>query len=424
MACRPPRQRPSRAIGDIATFSSMVRNLPDLDAARAGEAPDAEVDLTARAPAPALAELAFVRGLWRLAGARATTGNRVKLLVDGPRAFRAMLEAIESARHEILLESYIFASDPTGRRFANACADAARRGVRTRILVDWIGSFETPRSFWNQLRAADADVRIFQRPGFRRWLGLLPRDHRKLLVVDGVIGFTGGFGLADAWSVGDDDMGEASGGRWRDTGVRIAGPAALEMRASFRRMWRRAGSGNDLEEAPAEPDAPLHPDTSGSAHGAIVGIVEGLPLRMRTERGFHYQTAIAGSSIWIANAYFIPARPQIEALCLAAKDGVDVRILVPAFYDHPWTRRYTRRTYRRLLAAGVRIWEWQGPMMHAKTHVVDEHWVRVGSTDLNPLGVVVNHELDAAIFDADLGAEAAEVYLRDLKRSKEISAAP
>lgn len=363
-------------------------------------------------PSEPQAVRAFARGLWRLSGARVTAGNRATLLVDGRLAFAAMLGAIEEARTEVLLESYIFAADDTGARFADALAAAAKRGVRVRVLVDAIGAWGTPRSFWNRLRQAGAEVHQFQRPGFRRWLGLLPRDHRKLLVVDSRIGFTGGFGLADAWSVGDDDLGEASGGPWRDTGIRIEGPAVADMRTSFARMWRRTRGRPVLEDY---PDGAAH-----AADGALVGIVDGLPLRLRSERAFHFQTALAGASIWIANAYFTPARPQIEALCLAARDGVDVRLLVPSRYDHPWVRRYTRRAYRKLLAAGVRIWEWQGPMMHAKTHVIDTLWVRVGSTDINPLGIAVNYELDAAVCDAALGEEASELFLRDLGRSREI----
>lgn len=382
-----------------------------------GEPPATEVVGTpeaAEALPPALAELAFVRGLWRLAGARATGGNRAGLLVDGPRAFGEMLGAIEGARSEVLLESYIFADDDTGRRFADALMGAAGRGVRVLVIADWVGSMETPRRFWNRLRKAGAEVRIFQRPGLRRWLGVVPRDHRKLLVVDRRLGFTGGFGLADAWSTGDEDLGEAGGGRWRDTGIRIEGPAAAEMRAAFGRMWRRANRRNSFEDLG-------HNEPHEDIDGVVVGIVEGLPLRLRSERAFHYHTAVAGRSIWLANAYFIPARPQIEALCLAARDGVDVRILVPSRYDHPWVRRFTRSAYRRLRGSGVRIWEWQGPMMHAKTHVIDGIWVRVGSTDLNPLGVVVNYELDATVCDETLGSEASELFLRDLHRSREIT---
>lgn len=367
---------------------------------------------------PTIAELAFIRGMWRIAGARVTDGNDVRLLVDGPQAFAAMLGAIESARETVELESYIFHDDDLGRRFADALKAAAARGIDTRVLIDWIGSFETPRQFWHDMRKAGVDVRVFGRPAARAWLGLLPRNHRKTLGVDRRIAFTGGFGLADEWNVGEEEDGRQLG-HWRDTGVRIEGPAARDVHDAFLRMWNRA-SGRRRRE-PVPPAAPREPEPRP---GAIVGIVEGLPLRLRSERGFHFQTAVAGESIWIANAYFVPARHEIEALCLAARDGVDVRVLVPSRYDHPWIRRFTRRSYRRLLEAGIRIWEWQGTMMHAKTHVVDRKWVRVGSSDLNPLSVALNHELDAAICDDELGEQAAELFLRDLRTSREITRPP
>ena len=362
----------------------------------------------------------FARGLWRIAGADVSSGNRTVLLVDGPQSFAAMLEQIEQARDQVVLESYIFDGDATGQCFADALIAAARRGVRVRVLVDWIGSRGTPRAFWRRMRAESVELRAFNPPGIRPWLGLVPRDHRKLLVADGRIGITGGFGLSDKW-VGDAKAVRPSRLRWRDTAVCIDGPAAADMQRAFETMWRRAAgeerrsSSRLLVRRPRGTD--LHP---GVAPSALVGIIEGEPWRLRVARGFQLQAVNAQHAIWIANAYFVPSVAEVEALAGAARDSVDVRILVPSKSDHPWVRRLTRRFYRRLLRNGVRIWEWQGAMMHAKTSVVDGRWVRIGSTDFNPLGIAVNYELDAVIEDPLLGAAAEAQFLADLALSAEI----
>ncbi|MDB4898499.1 MAG: cardiolipin synthase, partial [Gemmatimonadetes bacterium] len=250
------------------------------------------------------------------------------------------------------------------------------------------------------------------------WLGFIPRDHRKLLVVDSAIGITGGVGIGDEW-IGKT---KRHRGHWRDTAVRIEGPAASDMQHAFDTMWqrsfkrerrgshrltRRAARGAHLDPATAEP--------------ALVGIVEGEPLRLRVARALQMQAISAERSIWIATAYFAPSWSEVEALMGAARDGVDVRILVPAKNDHKWVTFITRRYYRRLLTNGVRIWEWKGTMMHAKTSVVDGRWVRVGSTDFNPLGVAINYELDAVIEDPTLGAKAEAMFLDDLEHSREIT---
>jgi cardiolipin synthase len=363
--------------------------------------------------------LTFARGLWRIAAADVSSGNRVALLHDGPRTFDAMIADIESARDIVALESYIVQDDEVGTRFANALAAAAARGVTVRLLTDWIGCRGTSRAFWRRLRGAKVDVRIFNPPGFHAWLGLLPRDHRKLLVVDERVGITGGLGLANEWAGTPGKRGRRS--RWRDTAVRIEGAGAGDMMRAFEGMWRRAGG-----EERRSPErllvrrahgAEVNPDT---AQGAVVGIIEGEPRRLRVARAMQFQAVAAERCIWIATAYFVPSFAELEALKGAARDNVDVRILVPSRYDHPWVRRLTHRVYHRLLRNGVRIWEWQGEMMHAKTSVVDGHWVRVGSTDLNPLGIAINYELDAVIEDYALGHDAEEMFLADLEQSKEI----
>jgi cardiolipin synthase len=361
----------------------------------------------------------FARGLWRIAAADVSSGNRVSLLRDGPATFAAMLELIDKASTSVALESYIFRSDDVGRQVAEALTRAAARGLSVRLLLDWIGARGTSRTFIKDIRRGGVEVAVFNPPGLRAWLGFVPRDHRKLLVVDGSIGITGGVGVGREWTTGVQKLHRS---RWRDTSVRIDGPAARDMVQAFDHMWRRTngherrGSHRFLRR-PAR-GAHLDPATD---QPALVGIVEGEPLRLRVSRALQIQAISARRSIWIATAYFTPSPSEVEALNGAARDGVDVRILLPSRNDHPWVSLLARRYYRRLLTNGVRIWEWQGEMMHAKTSVIDGRWVRVGSTDFNPLGVAINYELDAVIEDATLGEEAERMFLADLEGSREVT---
>ena len=361
----------------------------------------------------------FARGLWRIAAADVSSGNRVTLLRDGPATLAAMLSLIEQADRVVDLEGYIFRDDEVGQLFAKALMAAAQRGAKVRLLVDWIGRMGTPRAFFAAMSRAGVDVRLFNPPGFRPWLGLVPRDHRKLLVVDGRAGVTGGIGIGREWKTGVLKQRRAP---WRDTAVLIEGNAANDMTQAFERMWGRAvgterrGSHRHLTRSARS--AHLDPSVDPPA---LVGIIEGEPGRFRISRALQIQAVSAERSIWIASAYFTPSPSEVEALNGAARDGVDVRILVPSRYDHPWIRMATRYFYRRLLRNGVRIWEWRGEMMHAKTSVVDSRWTRVGSTDYNPLGIAINFELDAVIEDRELGTQAAEMFLADLEQSKEIT---
>jgi cardiolipin synthase A/B len=368
---------------------------------------------------PILPGPSFARGLWRIAAADVSSGNRVRLLRDGPATFDAMIHLIDEAQRTVMLESYIFRSDEAGRRFADALARAVSRGLSVRLLLDWIGVRGTARSFLHEISAAGVEVRIFNPPGFRAWLGLVPRDHRKLLVVDESSGITGGVGIGREWLTGVLKQGRS---RWRDTAVQIDGPAAAHMAAAFDIMWKRTvtrerrGSHRLLRRA--AQGAHLDPATHTPA---LVGIIEGEPLRLRVSRALQIQAISAERSIWIATAYFAPSPSEVEALNGAARDGVDVRILVPSRNDHMWMSLIARRYYRRLLANGVRIWEWQGEMMHGKWSVIDGRWVRVGSTDYNPLGVAINYELDAVIEDPQLGKQADAMFLADLELSREVT---
>jgi cardiolipin synthase len=361
----------------------------------------------------------FARGLWRIAAADASSGNEVELMRDGTRIFDAMIDVITQARETVVLESYLVVSDSVGERFSVALIAAAARGVKVRMIADWAGSRGAKRAYWRALREGGVDVRIFNKPGFRAWLGLLPRDHRKALVADEQVCVTGGIGLSEVWS--GFGVGKKKTAPWRDTAVLIRGPAAQDMARAFETMWKRA---NFEERRAARRHAVRRARNTGTvpgqSAGAVVGIIEGEPWRLRVARALQIQSVSAERTIWIASAYFYPSSAEIEALCGAALDGVDVRVLVPSKYDHPWVRMLTRRVYKQLLRNGVRIWEWNGVMMHAKTSVIDGRWVRVGSTDFNPLGIAINYELDAVMESQKLGKEAEAMFLRDLEESTEI----
>jgi cardiolipin synthase len=359
------------------------------------------------------------RAMWRVAAARVTGGNSVRLLVDGPETFGYMLELINKAETSVDLEQYYWNDDEVGCEFCDALEAAARRGVRVRVLVDWFGSAFKAVKRLRGVTQAGGEVRVFNPPGFRRWMGVLPRDHRKLLVVDNRVGVTGGIGIAEQW--GKWRPVRRTGAPWRDTGVGISGPAAIDLERAFLVMWHLAAGRRLTREeqrarlmsAGAKVDARNDPP-------ALVGIVEGLPGRTRVARALQLAAVSADKSIWLASAYFIPGYREVEALLGAARDGVDVRVLVPNKNDQQWVTGLSRRYYRVLLRGGVRIWEWDGVMMHAKMSVTDGRVTRVGSTDVNPLGVAINYELDAFIEDADLGAAAQSQFLRDLDRSTEV----
>ena len=375
------------------------------------------------APAlPAAGGPSFARALWRIGAADVSPGNQVTLFAAGETTFDAMIALIEGAKASVALETYILRDDGVGRRFAAALAAAAASGAQVRLLGDWAGMRGTASGFLHGLRARGVEVRVFSPPGFRPWLGLLPRDHRKVLVVDGKAGVTGGIGISDQWQHGVIRKRRSP---WRDRCVRIAGPAAADLQRAFEHMWRRAAGERPGPAARRLRRRPRNANLdSATAAPSLVGIVEGEPRRMRVARALHLQAAAAERSIWLASAYFVPSFAEVDALSSAARDGVDVRLLVPGRNDHPWVGSLTRRYYRALLRNGVRIWEWRGEMMHAKTSIVDGRWIRVGSTDFNPLGVAINYELDAFIEDAEVGATAAKMFLADLAQSREVRRAP
>jgi cardiolipin synthase A/B len=343
----------------------------------------------------------------RAAGARPIPGNRLEHHPDSPRALTAMLELIAGARVWVHFENYIIRDDRTGHRFADALAERARAGVRVRVLYDAFGSFGTSRRYWRRLTQAGVEVRAFHPVISLRPFQIFSRDHRKLVVADGTRAMVGGLCIGDEWA-GNPERARRP---WRDTMVLVCGPAAAALDRTFGRIWRNAGAPLPADELTADPQP---------CGGCTVRVVEGLPRRARIYRTVQLLVATAAERLWITDAYLIAPAPLYASLLDAAKSGVDVRLLVPGTSDLPVLRNFTRVGYRELLHAGVRVFEYRGPMIHAKTMLVDRRWSRVGSTNLNVSGLLTNYELDLIAEAEDLCEALAAQFRHDLASSREI----
>ncbi len=342
----------------------------------------------------------------------------MQLLRDGREAFPAMLEAIAQARRQVLLEMYWFASDAVGQRFAQELGRALERGVEVAIIYDSVGSIGADREMFTELEARGAKVLEFNpvapwRRRFRLSFNRLSRrDHRKILVVDGSVGFTGGINLALQWA----PLEEEGGGGWRDDMVRIAGPAVNGLSHCFHRVWRRHG-------LPAIQH--LHADPPPAVEGQRL-----LPVRILGERYFRHRHEIATdyasrvyaakSRVFIANSYFIPDGWVRRALVRAARRGVDVRVIVPAHSDVEVVKFAGRAQYEKLLREGVRIYEWQEGMFHAKTAVIDGYWSTTGTFNFDYMSLRYNLEVNASVLDAEVGAKVEASFRRDLEGCREI----
>ena len=347
------------------------------------------------------------QGITRTGGAPIIPGNRVRILRDSTDNYPAWLDAIAGARHYILFENYIIGKDEVGRRFVDALTQRAREGVRVRLIYDWLGS-PFSSALFRPLLEAHGEVRCFNPPRLDSPFGMLTRDHRKMVAVDGEVAFVTGLCVARRWT-GDAERGIEP---WRDTGIEIRGPSVPHIERAFHRVWKAIG-----------PDDGSFPPTDGSLQpvgDVSVMVVASEPNRGGLYRLDHFIATVARKSLWITDAYYVGTPPYVEALRAAAGDGVDVRLLVPGSSDLPITQAFTRSGYRPLLEAGVRVFEWNGSMLHAKTSVADGRWARVGSSNLNLSSWLANYELDLAVYDDDFGRQMQEMYVQDLEKSTEI----
>jgi cardiolipin synthase len=349
------------------------------------------------------------RALGRAAGASHSDGNAVRLLLDARDNFPAWLDAIRRAERTILFECYIVDDDEIGREFTRALADRARDGVRVFVVYDWLGSLRSG-GLWAPLRAAGARVAAFNPFELASPLGWVTRDHRKMISVDGRVGFVSGLCVSAKWLGNPGRRLEP----WRDTGVEIRGPAVAELESAFAESWAACG------EAPLPPDVLTPVARMGRVGDTRVRVVAGRPSGAGTFRLDLLIAGLAHERLWLTDAYFVGTAPYVQALKSAARDGVDVRLLVPGASDIPAVSVLSRAGYRPLLEAGVRVFEWNGTMLHAKSAVADLHWSRVGSTNLNLASFLGNYELDVAVEDEAFAVRMAEQFESDLDQATEI----
>jgi cardiolipin synthase len=365
----------------------------------------AAVPLREPIPLGALAD----RALARASGADPVDGNAVRLLLDAGQNYEAWLDAIRRAERSILFESYMVDDDRIGREFATALADRARAGVDVRIVYDWLGSYGSG-ALWDTLASAGARPRAFNPPQIDSPLGWFSRDHRKTIVVDGRVGFVSGVCVSAKW-LGEPERRLEP---WRDTGIEVRGPAVTDLAHAFAQVWH--ASGGEPLPAAVVGDAP----TPARAGDVRVRVIAGTPNATGTYRLDLAIASLAHQRLWLTDAYFVGTAAYVQALAAAARDGVDVRLLVPGASDIPALSPLSRAAYRALLEAGVRVFEWNGTMLHAKTAVADGFWARVGSTNLNIASWMGNYELDVAIEDRRFAEAMALQYDADLTRATEI----
>lgn len=361
-------------------------------------------------PGQLLAEQLFSRS----AGALLVEGNAVDLLIDGRANFDAWLEAIRGAKSSILLENYILDDDEVLRAFRDALIERAEAGVRVCLIRDWFGCLGASRdSYWDPLRRAGGEVRTYNPFRVSSPFGWLSRNHRKLLVVDSEVAFISGVCLSARW-LGDAERGVEP---WRDTGVAVRGPALRDVAIAFADNWARLGP-------PLDDDLPALRVTPPVAGNVALRVVATTPNSSGVYRLEYLIAAMAQKSVWLTDAYFVAHPPFVQALSAAARDGVDVRLLVPGTSDVPAVGMLSRAGYRPLLEAGVRLFEWNGTMVHAKTAVADGRWARVGSSNLNLASWMGNCELDLAIEDEDFAAAMQDQYEADLENATEVLLGP
>lgn len=354
-------------------------------------------------------------------GSPLIAGNQIQLLFDGPQTIGSMMEAIRGAKNSINLETYIFDQDPLGMRFADLLIAKQREGVQVNIIYDAIGTLGTPDSFFARLRAAGINLTEFNPVNplkrLSSWWHVNNRDHRKILIVDGRIGFAGGVNISKDYSNSslfrshrrqDSQLG------WRDTHLRIEGPAVAVLQTLFLQTWasQRAEDLPDLDYFPALPNA---------GH-QVVRIIASKPGgNFAIYKAYAVAMQQARQSIHVTVAYFVPDAEVLQRLLDAARRGVDVKMIFPGISDAGLAFYAGRSYYSTLLAAGVKIYELQASVLHAKTAVIDGAWSTVGSANMDVRSFLHNSEINVVVLGDDFGRAMESAFQDDLKNAKEVT---
>lgn len=355
----------------------------------------------------------FRHVMGQLLGPPLVEGNGVTSLINGHQIFPAMLAAIERAERTICFETYIYWSGDIGKRFSQELSRQARRGVRVHVLIDWLGSSKMDDALIDQMTEAGVEVERYRPLHWYHLARMNHRTHRKLLIVDGKVGFTGGVGIADVW-LGDADSPE----HWRDSHFQLEGPAVAQMQAAFMDNWIKTKSRVQHER---DYFPPL--ETAGTC---LAQVFKSSSREGCESARLMYLLSIAAASekITLANSYFVPDDLSIDTLVAARRRGVTVQILVPGRRtDMPIVRRASRARWGRLLAAGIEIYEYQPTMYHCKVMVVDGLWTSVGSTNFDSRSFRLNDEANLNVYDQAFAAQELKHFANDLTRSKRITLA-
>ncbi|MEO7886513.1 MAG: phospholipase D-like domain-containing protein [Polaromonas sp.] len=358
-----------------------------------------------------VADPQFHRAMGSLLGPGIVGGNQAAELLNGDQIFPAMLGAIRSATRTITFETYIYWSGEIGKQFADALSERSRAGVKVHILVDWVGSAKMDEDLLKEMVDAGVDIHKFHKPAWYNFAKLNNRTHRKLLVVDGAVGFTGGVGIAPKWTGNGQDA-----EHWRDSHYRVEGPVVAQMQSTFLDNWLKV-SGQVLHGEPYFPE--IKPVGSSLAQMFSSSPTSGSE---NVELMYHLALTASAKTIDLSMAYFVPDEVSIDILLAAMRRGVRLRLITPGkIIDTETVRAASRATWGKLLEAGAEIYEFQPSMYHCKVMIVDGLMVSVGSTNFDSRSFKLNDEANLNIYDAAFAARQTQVFEQDLQKSRRVT---
>ena len=353
----------------------------------------------------------FRRAIGALLGPALVGGNRAQELLNGDQIFPDMLKAIRSAQHSITFETYIYWSGDIGREFADALSERAKAGVKVHVLLDWVGSAKIDDSFLDEMRASGVEIRKFHQPNWYNLGRLNNRTHRKLLVVDGKTGFTGGVGIAPKWTGNGQDA-----EHWRDSHFRVEGPVVAQMQAVFMDNWLKV-TGQVMHGEAYFPAIQVMGDS-------VAQVFSSSPSGGSESMQLMYQLSItaAAHSVDLSSAYFVPDALTTQALTDALQRGVKIRIIPPGeIIDTDTVRAASRGSWGPLLKAGAQIYEYQPSMYHCKVMIVDNLLVSVGSTNFDNRSFRLNDEANLNVYDTPFAKRQTDIFETDLKSSRRVT---